>query len=110
MKNIDGDALAEFVMKAYVAFDSRLHEKGRRRFPATEFKALFDAVVRYVEATKEESMIHRNVAGAISGLREILELKSFRAPGQAIADADRLECMIFAGYDPHFEGDEPPGL
>lgn len=110
MKDIGGDALAEFVMKAHVAFDSKLHEKGRRRFPATEFKALFEAVVRYAEATKEETMIHKNVAGTISGLREILELKSLRAPGQAIADADRLECMLFAGYDPHFEGDEPPGL
>jgi integrase/recombinase XerD len=33
-----------------------------------------------------------------------------RAPGQAISDADRLECMLFSEYDPYFEGDDPPGL
>jgi len=55
-------------------------------------------------------MIHREVVGAVKGLREILDLRSSRAPGRTIADADRLECMLFGGYDPHFEGDEPPGL
>jgi hypothetical protein len=55
-------------------------------------------------------MIHRSVASAVNGLRDILQLKSFRAPGEAIADADRMECMLFLGYDPYFEGDEPPGL
>src|ERR1039458_9740532 len=25
-------------------------------------------------------------------------------------DAQRLECLLFSGYDPYFEGDEPPGL
>ena len=104
------DELAALAMDAYVKFNSKLHEKGRRRFPAPEFAALFDAVVRYAEATQQETMIHRNIAGAINGLREILELKSMRAPGKAIADADRLECILFAGYDPQFEGDEPPRL
>jgi len=32
------------------------------------------------------------------------------ASGQAISDADRLECMLFSEYEPYFEGDEPPGL
>jgi len=55
-------------------------------------------------------MIHRNVASSINGLRDILELKTSRAPGQAISNADRLGCMLFGEYDPYFEGDEPPGL
>jgi len=55
-------------------------------------------------------MIHRNVAAAVNGLRSIIELESFHAPGEAIYDADRLECMLFREYDPYFEGDEPPGL
>ena len=33
-----------------------------------------------------------------------------RIPGTILPDADRLECLLFSGYDPHFEGDEPPGL
>jgi hypothetical protein len=29
-------------------------------------------------------------------------------PGEVLAEAERLECLLFAGYDPHFEGDETP--
>lgn len=108
MDNADSDKLAEEVMDAYAEFNMHLHDKGR--FPINHFKTFFHAVVRYSDATKKEKMIHRNVASAINGFREMLELKSSRAPGKAIADADRLECILFGGYDPYFEGDEPPGL
>jgi hypothetical protein len=108
MASPDNDKLAREVMQAHASFEERLHGKGR--FPRELFQAFFDAVVRYVTATADEPMIHRNVAGVVTSLREVLELKSLRAPGKAIADADRLHCMLFAGYDPHFEGDEPPGL
>jgi hypothetical protein len=30
--------------------------------------------------------------------------------GDALAEADRLETMLFSDYDPHFDGDEPQGL
>ena len=96
------------VMNAYEEFVTRLHGKGR--FPSSYFKAFFDAVVCYVEATKDSEMIHKNVASTVNGLTEILSLQSLRASDRAIADADRLECMLFSGYDPYFEGDEPPGL
>ncbi|MHB8883286.1 MAG: hypothetical protein ACYC69_17475 [Thermodesulfovibrionales bacterium] len=102
------DRLAEDVMNAYVEFESSFHGKGR--FPNEHFKAFFDAVVRYVAATQDAKMIHRNVASIVSGLSAILPLRTSWVPGSAIADADRMECMLFNGYDPHFEGDEPPGL
>ena len=108
MVNIDIDKLAEEVMNAYVELDNRLYGKGR--FPNSHFRTFFDAVVCYVESTKDAKMIHRSVASAVSGLREILSLQTSLASDRAIADADRLECMLFGGYDPHFEGDEPPGL
>jgi len=106
MEDISGDELAEEVMKAFVEFDLRLHAKGR--FPNTEFRAFIDTVERYVKATKENQMIHRSVARAVNGLGEILELESSRASGREIADADRLECMLFGGWDPYSNGDEPP--
>ena len=31
-----------------------------------------------------------------------------RVPGEILYEADRLESLFFAGYDPHFERDEPP--
>ncbi len=108
MNRAKADELAEAVVQSYGEFDMRLHGKGP--FPRKLFQVFFDAAVRYVTATADEPMIHRNVASVVCGLREILELKSMRVPGEAVADADRLQCMLFSGYDPHFEGDEPPGF
>lgn len=108
MHNTDSDILAEDVMNAYVEFEMHLHEKGP--FPMKHFRAFFEATVLYVKSMHGNTMIHRNVAAAVNGLRSIIELESFHAPGEAIYDADRLECMLFREYDPYFEGDEPPGL
>jgi len=36
-----------------------------------------------------------------------LELESFHTPGEVLAKADRMEMILFAGYDPYFEGNEP---
>jgi hypothetical protein len=33
-----------------------------------------------------------------------------RVPCDVLRDAERLECLLFGGYDPYFVGDEPPGL
>jgi len=45
----------------------------------------------------------------MNGLLQSLELERKRVPGEILYEADRLESLFFAGYDPHFEGDEPPG-
>lgn len=108
MHDSDPDKLAENVMDAYVEFELQLYGKGP--FPIDHFQTFFELTVRYIESMKNSPVIHRNVANAISGLCKILELNSSRAPGQAIGDADRLECMLFREYDPYFEGHEPPGL
>ncbi|MFC1610363.1 hypothetical protein ACFL6C_05345 [Myxococcota bacterium] len=102
------DKLAEDVMDAHVAFHRHLNEKGP--FPTDLFRAFFNAVVQYADAATDKPMIHRSVTSVVNGLREFLELKSFRTPGKVIADADRMESMLFGGYDPHFDGNEPPGL
>jgi hypothetical protein len=36
--------------------------------------------------------------------------KRKRIPGNVLFEADRLECQLFGGYDPKFDGDEPLGL
>jgi hypothetical protein len=33
-----------------------------------------------------------------------------RVPEEVVVEAQRLESLVFAGYDSYFEGDEPPGL
>jgi hypothetical protein len=55
-------------------------------------------------------MIHREVAKAINGLVDFLKVELRRVPDAVINEASRLENLLFSGYDPHFEGDEPPGL
>ena len=82
----------------------------KRRYPVEQFRAFCEAGKRYAELTKNDPLIHRKVVVAINGLREFLEVERKRIPGTIIADADRLESLLFSGYDPYFEGDEPPGL
>ena len=39
-----------------------------------------------------------------------LKVEHKRVPDHVLRDAERLECLLFTGYAPYFEGDEPPGL
>jgi hypothetical protein len=82
----------------------------KQKYPVKEFAAFAEAVRRYVEITKNDTKIHKNVVKAVNGLREFIQLERKRIPGDIVFQADRLECLLFAGYDPSFEGDEPPGL
>ncbi len=104
----DKERLAAEVERRWLAFDSGLSDK--RKYPLAQFQAFWMAVKEYAELTKRDELLHRKVVRAVNGLRESLELERKRVPGQVLADADRLECMLFSGYDPHFEGYEPPGL
>jgi hypothetical protein len=47
---------------------------------------------------------------AINGLSEFFQEERKRVPGSILYEADRLECLFFLRYDPHFEGDEPLSL
>ncbi len=55
-------------------------------------------------------MAHRAVVGAVNGLIDELTVERKRVPGEVLFGADRLECLVFLGYDPNFDGDEPLGL
>jgi len=82
----------------------------KQRYPIKQFKAFWVTAKRYAELTRSDPLIHRSVAGAVNGLADFLEAERKRVPGDVLRDADRPECLLFGGYDPHFEGDEPPGL
>ena len=104
----DKDRLAAQVMKHWTEFQQALSDK--RKYPIREFKAFWNSARHYVELTKSDRLIHRAVAAALNGLAGFLALERKRVPADVLQDADRLECLLFSGYDPHFEGDEPPGL
>ena len=59
---------------------------------------------------KSDALIHRNVVAAVHGLVDFLGAERKRVPDDVLRDAERLECLLFSGYDPYFVGDEPPGL
>ena len=104
----DKERLAALVERRRFEFDMALSDK--RRYPMDAFKAFWKAGKRYAELTRKDPMLHRKVVEAVNGLREYLEVERKRVPGSVLMDADRLESILFSGYDPYFEGDEPPGL
>ena len=59
----------------------------------------------------EKERLAAEVAKRYSAFEEdIVGMGRKRIPDQVPWDAERLECLVFSGYDPYFEGDEPPGL
>ena len=108
MPDSEKDRAANDVLQRWATFDLALSDK--RKYPVKEFQAFVHAARRYIEIIHDQPLIHRNVASAVNGLREYLAVERKRVPGDVLFEADRLECQLFAGYDPSFEGDEPPGL
>jgi len=102
------DRLAKEVIDLWVTFQMALSNK--KKYPAAEFNAFAKRVRRYIDAIGRDPLIHRDVAQAINGLVDFLNVERRRVPDAVIYEASRLETLLFSGYDPHFEGDEPPGL
>jgi hypothetical protein len=109
MPTSQADRLADQVMKLWAEFELALHSD-KRKYPVRQFQAFYSAARRYAESTKADSLIHKSVVGEVHGLVDYLRLERQRVPDGVLWDAERLECLVFMGYDPHFEGDEPPGL
>ena len=97
--------LARKVLDAHVEFDMQLH--GEKEYPLKAFEELWLALNQYTAALGKSRSLNRDVAWKINGLREYLELERFHTPGEVLAKADRMEMILFAGYDPYFEGHEP---
>jgi hypothetical protein len=108
MDDSEKDRLAIAVLDRWCSFQHALGVK--RGYPLQDFLSFTDAARRYIEATRHDQLVRRDVATAMNGLTEYLRLERKRVPGRVLSEADRLECLLFGGFDPHFEGDEPPGL
>jgi hypothetical protein len=74
-----------------------------------QIEAFWSAAKRYAEMTNSDSLLHKSVATAVNGLVDFISAEGKRVPGDILRDAERLECLLFAGDDPYFEGEEPPG-
>jgi hypothetical protein len=102
------DALAKEVFDAWLDFQVEVSPK--KRYPREKFYAFFHLAWRYAEMTRRHRLVHRKIVGIMNGLVEGLDVERKRVPGKILYDADRLETLFFCGYDPYFEGYEPPGF
>ena len=109
MRDAEKDRLAFSVADWHSEFEEAL-AGNRRKYPIREFRLFAEAVRHYVEKTGSDEMMHRAVVGAVHGLVDYLRVERRRVPGEVLVEAERLECLLFLGYDPHFDGAEPPGL
>jgi hypothetical protein len=82
----------------------------KRKYSIHQFQAFWSATKRYAELTKADALIHMRVAAAVHGLVDYLFAEHKRVPDDLLRNAERLEWLLFMGYDHCFEGDEPPGL
>ena len=104
----DKDRLAAQVEERWLYFQDALSDK--RKYPLEAFRSLWEAAWRYAETVKRDPLIHRAVLSAVNGLTNYLTVERKRVPEKVVWDAQRLESLLFSGYDSDFEGDEPPGL
>jgi hypothetical protein len=104
------DKLAAEAIDRWADFQEGLASVKRGKYPISQFQAYWSATKHYAELTKADALIHQQVATAVHGLVDYLSAERKRVPGDVLRDAERLECHLFMGYDPYFEGDEPPGL
>jgi len=108
MPTPEKDRLAAEVEERWIHFNMALSDM--RRYPLQEFRQFWEAGRKYAELTKDDVLIHRAVVVAVNGLTDFLSVERKRVPAVVVRDAQRLESLIFSGYDSYFEGDEPPGL
>ena len=101
--------LAAEVKQTWVLFQEAC-ASNRRRYPREEFLSFASAVRRYAEASREAPLLHREVVVAVQHLTDFVRLERKRVPGEVLREADSLECLLFLGFDPYYEGDEPPDL
>jgi hypothetical protein len=109
MSGTEKDRLAALVVDQHCAFEHAL-AGNRKRYLTREFNSFATVIRRYVQATRKDEMLHRNVVQAVNGLVENLRSERKRVADEVLLEAERLGCLLFLGYAPHFNGDEPPGL
>lgn len=109
MATSEKDRLAEEAVDRWEDFQQSLASE-KRRYPIQQFQAFWSVAARYAKLTSSDSLIHKRLAAAVNGLRDFLVAERRQVPGDVLRDAERLECFLFSGYDPHYVDDEPPGL
>ena len=108
MPRSEKDRLAAEFQERWIDFQMTLSDK--RKYPVQQFRVAWEIGRRYAEMTKNDAMVHRDVVSTVNGMTDYLTCERKRVPEEVVLKAQRLESLVFSGYDPYFVGDEPPGL
>ena len=108
MSRSEKDRLAVEFEERWIDFHMALSDK--RKYPVQQFGVVWEIGRRYAEMTKQDALIHRVVASAVNGMTDFLTYERKRLPEEVVLKDQRLESLVFAGYDSYFEGHEPPAL
>ena len=108
MPRSEKDRLAAEFEERWMGFQMALSDK--RKYPIQQFRVAWEIGRRYAEMTKDDALIHRVVVSAVNGMTDFLTGERKRVPEEVVLKAQRLESLVFGGYDSYFEGHEPPGL
>src|ERR1700691_1681888 len=69
MDNSEKDRLAKAVVDLWIFFQEALGAT-KREYPTREFLSFVEATRSYIDLTRDDQLIHREVARAINGLTE----------------------------------------
>jgi hypothetical protein len=81
------DRSAAVVLRRWLDLQNALSVK--RKYPVQQFKSFVEAARRYIELSKDDPLIHRNVAKAINGFTDFLEVERKRVPSDVLWEAER---------------------
>jgi hypothetical protein len=96
MNNSEKNRLAAVALDCWHSFEEAL-AGSKRTYPPRKFLSFVGAARQYIEATRHDQLVRRDVANAINGLTEHLRLERKRVPGRVLSEADRLERLFFGG-------------
>jgi hypothetical protein len=74
MDNSDKNCLAKAVVDRWCSFQEALGGT-KRKYPTQEFLSFVEASRSYIDVTRHDQLIHREVAKAINRLTEFLRLE-----------------------------------
>ena len=103
MDNSVKDRLASQALELLIDFEMALSER-KRKYPVQEFFAFARAARWYIDVTRRDQLVRRDVAVALNDLREGLEARRKGVPDAVLLEADRLESLFFDGYDRYLPG------
>jgi hypothetical protein len=90
MDNPEKNRVAKSVVDRWCSFHEALGGT-KRKYPTPEFLSFAEAARSYIDLTRHDQLIHRDVANAINGLTEFLRLERKRVPGRILSEADRRQ-------------------